>query len=118
MDMDTTLHAIAEPRRRAILQLVRVRELSAGEIATHFAVTRPAISQHLKVLRDAGLVLERRDGRRRLFRVRVEGFAELRDELEWMWDDSLSRFTAAAELAEVEAAGFDPDGSSHDGETR
>jgi DNA-binding transcriptional ArsR family regulator len=102
--MDTALHAIAEPRRRAILRLVRDRELSAGEIAARFSVTRPAISQHLKVLREAGLVEERRDGTRRLFRVRPEGFAELRRELEWMWDDSLARLKTVAEAAEAEAS--------------
>ena len=65
--MEAVARAIAEPRRRAILRLVRDRELSAGEIASHFDVTRPAVSQHLTVLREAGLLDERREdtGRRR-----------------------------------------------------
>jgi DNA-binding transcriptional ArsR family regulator len=67
--MDATLQAIADPRRGAILALVRDRELPAGEIANRFDVTRPAISQHLAVLREAGLVSERRDGTRRLYRA-------------------------------------------------
>ena len=95
--MDTALRALAEPRRRAILALVRERELPAGEIARNFDVTRPAISQHLSVLRDAGLVTERRDGVRRLYRARRAGTAELRTWLEAFWDDGLDRLRIAAE---------------------
>jgi len=76
---------------------VRHHELPAGEIASHFRVTRPAISQHLRVLKEAGLVSERRDGTRRLYRARPEGLAGLRSELEWMWDDGLARLKDAAE---------------------
>lgn len=97
--MDAALQAIAEPRRREILRLVWRQELRAGEIAAHFEgqVTRPAVSQHLKVLRDAGLLDERREGTRRLYRARPEGLAELRDYLETLWDTSLDRLKAAAE---------------------
>ncbi len=95
--MDAALRAIAEPRRREILRLVRDSELPAGAIAAHFAVTRPAISQHLRVLKEAGLVDERRDGTRRLYRARPETIAELRVFLEDMWDDSLDRLKVAAE---------------------
>ena len=63
--MDDVLRAIAEPRRREILWLVRTREMAAGEIAAHFSVTRPAISQHLRVLREAGLIVERRKAPKR-----------------------------------------------------
>lgn len=77
--MDAALKAIAEPRRREILRLVTSRELPAGRIASHFEVTRPAISQHLRVLLDAGLLTERRQGTRRLYRARPEGLAELRE---------------------------------------
>jgi DNA-binding transcriptional ArsR family regulator len=83
--------AIAEPRRREILRLVRDDERSAGEIAAHFEVTRPAISQHLRVLKEAGLVEERRDGTRRLYHLRSEGFTELRAFLEDLWSDRLTR---------------------------
>jgi DNA-binding transcriptional ArsR family regulator len=92
--VEAALKAIAEPRRRAILSLVRDGELSAGEIASHFDVTRPAVSQHLNVLKEAGLVSERRNGTRRLYRVRPEGLAELRDFLAGFWDvrlDALKR---------------------------
>jgi DNA-binding transcriptional ArsR family regulator len=69
--------AIAQPKRREILRLLAAGELSAGEIASRFAVTQPAISQHLKVLKEAGLISERRDAQRRLFSVRPEGLADL-----------------------------------------
>jgi DNA-binding transcriptional ArsR family regulator len=95
--MESTLRALAEPRRRAILALVRDRELTSGEIAGHFPVTRPAVSQHLGVLRDAGLLMERRDGARRLYRARREGLAELREYLDTMWGDSLERLRLSAE---------------------
>ncbi len=95
--MEAALQAIAEPNRREILRLIWSRELPAGEIATHFPVTRPAISQHLRVLKDAGLISERREGTRRLYRARPEGLAEVRAFFESMWDDSLDRLKAAAE---------------------
>src|SRR3989442_5951786 len=76
--MEHAVKAIAEPRRREILRLIWSRELPAGHIASHFAVTRPAISQHLRVLKEAGLVSERRDGTRRLYRARPETVAEVR----------------------------------------
>jgi DNA-binding transcriptional ArsR family regulator len=95
--MEAAAHAIAAPRRREILRLVHGRERSAGEIASHFDVTRPAISQHLRVLREAELVVERRDGARRLYRARPEGLAELRAFVEGFWDDGLPLLKAAAE---------------------
>ncbi len=95
--MDDTLSAISEPNRRAILQLVANREMAAGEIAGHFSVTRPAISQHLTVLKEAGLLVERRQGARRLYRLRPEGLDELRGFVEELWPDALARFKAAAE---------------------
>lgn len=85
--MESALKAIAEPHRRQILRLVREGEMTAGEIASHFEVTRPAISQHLTVLKDAGLLDERRDGTRRIYRLRSEGVRELRDLIEEMWTD-------------------------------
>jgi len=94
------LKAIAAPRRRAILTLVRDDELTAGEIASHFDVTRPAISQHLNVLKEAGLVNERRNGTRRLYRARPEGLAELKDFLEEFWDVRLQALKREAEKEE------------------
>ena len=98
--MEVALRAISEPRRRRILTLVRDRELAAGQIAAHFDVTRPAISQHLGVLKEAGLVSERREGTRRLYRARPEGLAELRSFLDGFWDDRLDALRHAAEREE------------------
>ncbi|GAA4889888.1 ArsR/SmtB family transcription factor [Actinomycetospora straminea] len=84
-----TLRALVEPRRRSILRLVAHDELSAGEIAAAFDVTRPAVSQHLTVLKDAGLLTERREGTRRLYRARPEGLDGLREFLDDMWASSL-----------------------------
>jgi DNA-binding transcriptional ArsR family regulator len=97
-DLDEVTRALAEPRRRAILSLVRDAELSAGEIASRFDVSRPAVSQHLTVLRGAGLLSERREGTRRLYRARPEGLADLRDFLNGFWTDRLERLKLAAEL--------------------
>lgn len=90
--------AIAEPRRRQILELVREEELGAGEIAAHFEVSRPAVSQHLAVLRDAGLLGERREGTRRLYRAQPEALAGLRDFLDRFWTERIERLKLAAEL--------------------
>jgi len=81
----------------AILRLVRSRELRAGEISRHFRTTRPAISQHLRVLIEAGLLTERRDGTRRLYRIRPRGFAQLKGFLNAFWDQGLAKLKAAAE---------------------
>ena len=91
------LRAIAEPRRRAILRLVARDELAAGEIAAAFDITRTAVSQHLTVLKNAGLLSERRDGTRRLYRARAEGLAGLREFLDDMWSGALD---AARRIAE------------------
>jgi DNA-binding transcriptional ArsR family regulator len=98
--MDLVLQAIAEPRRRDILRLVQRRELSSGEIAAHFEVTRPAISQHLQVLAEAGLVTVRREGTKRMYQARPEGLAELRTFLEEFWDAHLQLLKQAAEAEE------------------
>jgi DNA-binding transcriptional ArsR family regulator len=78
MEMDLALRALAEPNRRAILALIRDHELPAGSIAARFPISRPAISQHLAVLRDAGLVEERRVGTQRRYLARPAGVGELR----------------------------------------
>lgn len=98
--MDAALRALSEPRRRQILALVRAEELSAGEIAAHFDVSRPAVSQHLTVLKEAGLLSERRDGTRRLYRAVPEALGELKRFLEEFWDDRLATLKRAAERKE------------------
>src|SRR5213592_3045623 len=101
------LRAIAEPSRRRILTLVRDGELSAGEIAAQFDVTRQAVSQHLSVLKEAGLVSERRNGTRRLYRARPEGLLELRAFLEGFWDERLEALKREAESEETKNDGND-----------
>lgn len=96
------LRALAEPRRVAILKLVGSRELRAGEISCQFRTTRPAISQHLRVLTKAGLLTERRQGTRRFYRIRREGFAELQSFLDSFWTERLG---VLKEEAEKEARG-------------
>jgi DNA-binding transcriptional ArsR family regulator len=98
--MQSTIQALAEPRRREILELVRDRELSAGEIASGFDVTRPAISQHLGVLKEAGLVSERREGTRRFYRARPEGLKELKEFLDGFWIFALQQLKREAEAEE------------------
>jgi DNA-binding transcriptional ArsR family regulator len=98
--MEAALKAIAAPHRLRILRLVRDEELSAGEIAAHFDVTRPAVSQHLTVLKEAGLVNERRNGTRRLYRARPEGLIELRTFLDELWGERLEALKREAEREE------------------
>jgi DNA-binding transcriptional ArsR family regulator len=96
---DEALRALAEPRRRVILRLVARDELSAGQIAAAFEVSRTAVSQHLTVLKHAGLLTERREGTRRLYRARPEGLAGLREFLDEMWAGALD---TARRLVEAE----------------
>lgn len=105
--VDLALKALAEPRRRAILRLVRDGELSSGDIASRFDVSGPAISQHLGVLREAGLVSERRDGTRRLYRARPEGLSDVQQFVEEFWSDGLDRLRDAAERAQQQKENTD-----------
>jgi DNA-binding transcriptional ArsR family regulator len=99
--VDEALRAVADPTRRAILRLVREDELPAGAIAEHFpSMSRPAVSQHLRVLTDAGLVDVRAEGNRRLYRWRREGLRDAAEFLDEMWTDRLARLKAAAEREE------------------
>jgi DNA-binding transcriptional ArsR family regulator len=99
--------AIAQPKRREILRLLAGGELSAGTIASHFAVTQPAISQHLGVLKRAGLISERRDGTRRLYSTRAEGLADLHSFLAEVLPAGLQRLKEAAEAEERRAGARD-----------
>ena len=95
--MDAVLRAITEPRRREILRLVRDEEMSAGDIAAHFSISRPGVSQHVRVLVEAGLLSERREGTRRLYEFRSEAFGELRAFLDDFWGVGLERLRLAVE---------------------
>jgi DNA-binding transcriptional ArsR family regulator len=105
--VEAAIRAIAERHRREIVRLVRDRELTAGQIASHFEVSRPAVSQHLRILKDSGLVTERRQGTRRYYKARVEGLAELRAFLEVFlgedtWIEPRPEAAAPAEGADTE----------------
>src|SRR5438034_7768691 len=100
--------AIAQPTRREILRLLAAGELSAGQVGARFAVTQPAISQHLKVLKSAGLVSERREGTRRLYSVRPEGLADLHAFLADVLPGRLEHLKALAEAEQRRIDAGDP----------
>jgi DNA-binding transcriptional ArsR family regulator len=95
--VETVLKAIAEPRRQEILRLLWQRERAAGEVAAHFDISRPAISKHLRILKQAGLLEERRAGTQRLYRARPERLADVRRFLESFWDEGLAAIKRSAE---------------------
>jgi len=100
--LDRVLLAVADDNRRRMLRLVMDRELSSGEIAAHFAMTRPAVSQHLRVLKGAGLVTDRAEGTRRLYAVDPRGIKALRSWLDGFWDEALLAFKESAEREAAE----------------
>lgn len=100
MDAEAALSALGEPRRRAILRLVRDEPHAVGEIAEHLQITQQAVSQHLKVLHEAGLVDVRADGQRRLYAVRPDGLTGVADFLSELWPGALHRLKAAVEADE------------------
>lgn len=95
--VETVLKAIAEPRRQEILRLIWQRERAAGDVAAHFDVSRPAISKHLRILKEAGLLAERRVGTQRLYRARPERLADARRFLDSFWDEGLAAIKRSAE---------------------
>lgn len=99
------MNALGDPTRRAVLERLRGGARSVGEIAEHLPVSRPAVSQHLRVLKQAGLVRDRRDGTRRLYRIDPEGLELLRSYVDGMWDRVLADFKAAAEGSNHERKG-------------
>lgn len=94
---DAVLRALADPHRRQMLELVRYNELAAGQIATHFAITQQAVSQHLRVLKRAGLLSERREGTKRLYALRPESLEPVRTVLADLWPDALLRLKQVVE---------------------
>jgi DNA-binding transcriptional ArsR family regulator len=91
------MDALGDPTRRAIFEQLRRGPRAVGEIASELPVSRPAVSQHLRVLKEAGLVTQRRDGTRRLYRLDPDGLGELRDYFDDFWTEALAAFKAAAE---------------------
>jgi DNA-binding transcriptional ArsR family regulator len=96
-DAAVTLDALGDPTRRFVLELLRDGERSVREITDHTTVSQPAVSQHLRVLRDAGLVDVRPAGTRRLYRIRPDGFAQVRAWVDGFWDEALAAFVAHVE---------------------
>jgi DNA-binding transcriptional ArsR family regulator len=92
----TALDALGDPTRRQIFEALRHGPRSVGELATGLPVSRPAVSQHLRILKDAGLVVDRRDGTRRLYRVDPSGLTGIRTYFDSFWDEALERFAAEA----------------------
>jgi DNA-binding transcriptional ArsR family regulator len=100
MAYEEALQALGDPTRRSVLEALRDGPRAVGEIAARLPVSRPAVSQHLRVLKEAGLVTERQHGTRRLYRVDPDGLAEVREYLEGFWEEALANFKAAAEQEE------------------
>ncbi|MEJ7728554.1 MAG: metalloregulator ArsR/SmtB family transcription factor [Polyangiaceae bacterium] len=101
---DQILDALGDPTRRAVLRRVRGGARSVGEIAAGLDVSRPAVSQHLRVLKDARLVTDHPEGTRRIYRIDARGFAAMRKWLDGFWDEALAAFKDAAEREAVRAA--------------
>ena len=97
-----TLLALGDPTRREVFELVAARPRAVGELAAELPVSRPAVSQHLRVLKEAGLVIDEAVGARRVYQLHPEGVAELRDYLDGFWNRSLRAFKAAAEADDKE----------------
>jgi DNA-binding transcriptional ArsR family regulator len=89
--------ALGDPNRRAIVSLLREGDRSVRELADALPISRPAVSRHLRLLKEAGLVRDRREGTRSLYRLHGEGFEEVRAYLEYVWSDAAARFRLAAE---------------------
>ncbi|WP_064093489.1 ArsR/SmtB family transcription factor [Rossellomorea aquimaris] len=100
MMIQQAIHSISVPTRRRILEILRDKELTSTEIASQFELSAPAISQHLKVLEQSGLVVVRKEGTKRYYRIRREGFSDLRQFIDQFWEDSLLRLKEAAEKEE------------------
>lgn len=96
------LEALGDPTRRAIFELLVGRPRPVRELADALPVSRPAVSQHLKVLKESGLVVDRAEGTRRIYRVEPSGVAAMREYLDRMWDAALAAFAAAVESPEPE----------------
>jgi DNA-binding transcriptional ArsR family regulator len=106
--VDAVLKALADRHRRQILRLVQQHEMPAGEIAAQFAMTQQAVSLHLSVLKQAGLVVDRRDGARRLYRFRPEALQPVRTVLDEFWPDALARLKRAVETDHPRSADRPP----------
>jgi DNA-binding transcriptional ArsR family regulator len=105
MTYEATLYALADPTRRAIFERLRAGPRPVGELAAGLPVSRPAVSQHLRVLREAALVVERREGTRNIYNIDPRGLDELRTYVEGFWHGVLGAFKEAAEAEAKEVRG-------------
>jgi DNA-binding transcriptional ArsR family regulator len=97
---EKVMNALGDPTRRTVYERLRSGPRSVGEVADGLPVSRPAVSQHLRVLREAGLVSERREGTRRIYELSPSGLAELRAYFELFWSEALDAYKTAAERKE------------------
>jgi DNA-binding transcriptional ArsR family regulator len=97
MTNERAFAALADPTRRAVFEGLRQEPRSVGELAKNLPVTRPAVSQHLKILKDAGLVIDRAEGRQRVYRIDPKGLGQLRAWLDKFWDVALEAYKAEVE---------------------
>ncbi len=100
MEQQYAFRAVADPTRRAIIDLLLKEEMNAGEVAKHFTISRPAVTKHLRVLKDGGIIAVRRSGRRRIHRLRPEGLRILADWInhyEQFWSDRLRNLKSEIE---------------------
>ncbi|SMY09557.1 ArsR/SmtB family transcription factor [Flavimaricola marinus] len=102
--IDATFHALGDPTRRALLDRLRTGPLPVCDLAADLPISRPAVSQHLRVLSEAGLLLVTPQGTRRLYSIAPDGIAALRTYLDTVWDDALAGFAAAAHAQAAKAA--------------
>ena len=97
-------HALGDPTRRAIFERLADHPRAVGELAGELPVSRPAVSQHLKVLKDAGLVVDRRDGNRRIYQLNADGVGALRAQLDRFWNQALAAYKSAVEQSTEEVS--------------
>jgi DNA-binding transcriptional ArsR family regulator len=96
----SALQALGDPTRLAVFERIVARPRAVGELAAELPVTRPAVSQHLRVLKEAGLVIDRADGARRIYQLNPAGVGAIRDWLDGFWNEALAAFKGAAEAGE------------------
>ena len=101
MTYEMKFEALSCPTRRTVFEKLRAGECSVGTLAEDMPVSRPAVSQHLRVLKDAGLVVERRDGVRRMYSVDGAGLSELRDYFDRFWDEALDAYKRSLEAQDA-----------------
>jgi DNA-binding transcriptional ArsR family regulator len=99
---DANLGLLGDPTRRAIFELLARRPSSVGELAERLPISRPAVSQHLRVLKDGGLVVSQPEGTRRVYRLNPDGVAAMRAYLDRIWDEALTAFHKAAEATPID----------------